>query len=65
MAVTKAKGRQQGAHYQIQTTADTIVLKESMGQDASFERELLKAWSKHKGYESAKGVLAKLPPPVH
>ena len=60
MPVTKKSGREQGALYQIKTVADNIKLKESLGQDTSYERGLLRAWSHCEGYESAKQVLAKL-----
>ena len=54
MPVSKAKGKEQGAWYTIKTVKDTIALKEAQGKDTKFERNLLKAWSKVKGWESAK-----------
>ncbi len=60
MPVTKAKGRQSGAWFEIKCIAETIKGKEAKGQDASFERNLLKEWSKVKGYESAKDALTRL-----
>ena len=56
MPVSKAKGL--GAWYQIKSVADIIKGKEGRGEDASFERNLLKSWSHYKGYETAKQALA-------
>ena len=50
--------------FQIQVIVDIIKSKESKGQDASFERDLLKSWSKYEGYESAKQALDTLGKPV-
>ena len=58
--ISKAKGKQRGAYYEIQSVADIIRIKEADGKDASFERDLLKHWAKHPSYECAKGVLASL-----
>ena len=52
--------KKQGAVYQIKTVADNIRLREALGKDASFEKNLLKSWSKVKGYEGAKQALATL-----
>ena len=60
MAVAKKSGKEQGAWYEIKVVTDIIKLKEAQGKDASFERGLLRAWSKHKGYELAKQALAEL-----
>ena len=46
-----------GARLQIKSVANTIKIKEANGKDATFERNLLKSWSKYEGYESAKEVL--------
>ena len=51
--------------FQIQVVADVLKSKEAKGQDASFERELLRSWAKYEGYEGAKQALAKLPRPNH
>jgi len=63
MPITKKPGREQGAYFEIASVVNAIKLKEAKGQDASFERELLKSWSKYKGYESAKQALDKLRKP--
>jgi len=55
--VSKQKGRQRGVAYDIKCVADAIKAKEAVGQDASFERGLLRSWSKHEGYEGAKEAL--------
>ena len=47
------KGRERGPWYEIKCTKAVIVNKEGRGEDASFERELLKAWSKYPGWEDA------------
>jgi len=56
--------KQKGAEYDIQSIAGIIMGKEKRGLDATFERDLLKSWAKYPGYESAKGVLEKLPKPI-
>ena len=60
MPVGTHSGKEQGAVYQIKTVADNIKIKEAKGQDATFERGLLKSWSKYPGYKSAKEVLDNL-----
>jgi len=60
MPVGTHSGREQGAWFQINAVADTIKLKEAKGMNATFERDLLKAWSKYPGYEAAKEALAKI-----
>ena len=57
---SKKQGKQRGAAFEIKCVADTIRTKEINGMDATFERELLKAWVKHPGYQSAKAALASL-----
>jgi len=42
---------------QIDHVHDNIILKESMGKDATFERELLKTWSLVRGWGHAKQAL--------
>ena len=63
--ISRRQGKEKGAIYEINAVANTIKLMEAQGKDTSFERKLLKQWSKHKGYERAKEVLANLPPLVH
>jgi len=53
--------RKRGPRYEIECVRKSIVAKEKKGQDASFERSLLKSWAGYEGYESAKRVLAQLP----
>jgi len=38
---------------QIKGVRDVIKGKEARGEDASFERRLLKSWSKYEGWEEA------------
>ena len=59
----KQSGR--GTAFEIQAVVNVIKGKEAEGQDASFERKLLKAWSKYKGYEKAKEALAGLQKPFN
>jgi hypothetical protein len=54
------KGYESGAWYEIKKVSDVIRMKEEHGADASFERDLLKAWSSYPGYESAKEILESL-----
>lgn len=51
--VCKIKGRERGPWYEIKCVRETIKLKEASGEDASFERGLLKSWSKYEGWEDA------------
>lgn len=60
MGVCYTKGKERGAWFEIKCIADIVRSKESKGKDASFERDLLKSWSKYRGYEDAKGVLTSL-----
>ena len=48
------KGRERGPWFEIESIQEVIVNKEARGEDASFERELLKSWSKYPGWESGK-----------
>lgn len=48
------KNKERGIWFQIQCVKDIVERKEANGEDASFERELLEAWSKHKGWEDAR-----------
>lgn len=57
MPPSKRIHRESGATFQIKSVVDCIKGKEKRGQDASYERELLKAWSKVEGYEGAKKAL--------
>jgi len=65
MPVTKKVSRQSGARFQIKAVAEIIKRKESEEEDATFERNLLDAWSEYEGWESAKDILAKLGKPFH
>ena len=49
-----------GNWFQIECVREDIISKEAKGQDASFERSLLKAWSKYPGWEGAKEALSTL-----
>ena len=48
------KGQEQGPWYDIKCTKEVVVSKEARGKDASFERGLLKSWSKYPGWEDAR-----------
>lgn len=52
------KGYKRGPGFEIQCVREIIASKESEGQEATFERELLKSWSKYPGYEKAKEALS-------
>ena len=58
MPQCKVKGKEKGVWFEIKSVADIIKSKELKGQDANFERNLLKSWSRHEGYEGAKQALA-------
>ena len=55
------KGEEKGNFYQIKCIKDVVRNKEARGEDASFERNLLKHWSKYKGWESASLSVANKP----
>lgn len=48
------KGEEKGAWYEIKCTKDVVRRKEARGEDASFEKKLLRAWAKCPGWEDAK-----------
>lgn len=50
------KGRERGPWFEIKCTKEVIRNKEARGEDASFERALLKSWSKYPGWEDAKVI---------
>ena len=54
------EGYEQGPWYEIKCTQEVIRSVEARGRDASFEREILRSWSKYPGYGGAKGALASL-----
>lgn len=60
MPLTKSKYKEQGAWFEIECVSNVIKAKEAKGKDATFERNLLLEWSKHKGYEAAKQALEEL-----
>jgi len=65
--IGKHRNVKRGPQYEIACIKNVIVDKEARGMDASYERELLKAWAKHPGYEGAKQALASCgkPPVTH
>lgn len=54
------KGYERGPWSEIKCVSDLIKKKEAKGQDASFERSLLKSWAAYEGYEKAKEALSAL-----
>jgi len=55
--VCKQVGKERGPWFEIKCAKDNIISKEAKGQDAKFERGLLKVWSKYEGYKLAKQAL--------
>jgi len=55
--ICKQVGKERGPWFEIKCVKDIIISKEAKGQDAKFERGLLKSWSKYNGYESSKQAL--------
>ena len=51
------KGEEKGIWYQIKCTKDVVRNKEARGEDASFEKNLLKSWGEHPGWEDARKCL--------
>jgi len=54
------KGRERGPWFEIQCIQNLIASKEAKGLDATFERKLLKSWSKFPCYEEAREALTAL-----
>ena len=54
------KGEEKGNWCQIKSVKEVIANKEMRGESAKFERELLRSWSRYKGYEEAKQSLIEL-----
>jgi hypothetical protein len=57
-------GYERGPWYEIECLKNDIIRKEKRGDDADFERGLLKSWSKYPGYEKAGEVLKALSTPL-
>ena len=51
------KNKERGPWYEIQCVKNDIISKESRGEDASFERDLLQSWAKYPGWKSARDAL--------
>ena len=47
-------GEGKGSWFQIKCVKDIVRDKEARGEDAEFERKLLKSWSRLKGWEDAR-----------
>lgn len=54
------KHEERGAWFEIKCIKDVILSREARGEEAFFERDLLKSWSKYKGYETAQDALDSL-----
>jgi hypothetical protein len=59
-APSHRKNEEHGPWYEIQCVKNDIINKESRGENATFERELLKNWAKYPGWESARDALFSL-----
>jgi len=55
--ICKQIDKEKGPWLEIKRVKENIISKEKKGQDAMFERNLLKSWSKYEGWESAKQAL--------
>ena len=53
-------GKEKGPWFEIQEVRKIIITKEADGEDASFERRLLRSWQNYQGYESAGEALRTL-----
>lgn len=56
----KQKSKESGHRFQINCVKNDIIRKESRGDDASYERGLLKSWGEYPGWEYATDALASL-----
>jgi len=52
--ISHKKGEEKGAWFQIKCVKDIVRDKEARGEDASFERKLLKSWATYEGWEDAR-----------
>ena len=52
-----SKGKERGPWFAIKSIKESILIGEALGKDKSYERKLLKEWSKHKGWEAAGDAL--------
>jgi len=55
--VCRHKGKERGPWYEIKSVMAIIISKEAKGHDASFERGLLKSWSKYPGWKDAANAI--------
>ena len=51
--VCHQKGKERGPWFEIKSIKEVIVNKEAKGEDASFERGLLKSYSKYPSWQDA------------
>ncbi len=51
------KNKQRGIWYELESVKNDIISKESKGEDASYERKLLKSWTEYLGWNAAKQAL--------
>ena len=52
--ISHKKGEEKGTWFQIKCVKDIVRDKEARGEDASFEKKLLKSWSKFPGWKDAR-----------
>jgi len=55
-----AKGKERGHWYEIECVKNDIIRKEARGEDAKFERSLLRAWGHYEGWSAASDALGSL-----
>lgn len=58
--ICKTKYKERGAWFEVECIKKDIIAKEADGEDASFERGLLKAWAKVPGWGVAQDALDSL-----
>jgi len=55
--ITYRKGYERGPYYEIKCIQEVIIGKAARGENATFERDLLKSWAEYPGWEMAREVL--------
>jgi len=51
------KGKERGPWFEIKCVRDVIINKAARGENATFERDLLKSWAEYPGWEMAREFL--------
>lgn len=61
--ICKTRHKERGAWFEVECVKKDIIAKEADGEDASFERGLLKSWNSYEGWEITRDALNELSKP--